>query len=415
MNKHLKQFFLTALFLAFYLPVQAQVLIEGSLLTLDGETGGKVLNVVPGQVVRMDWQLGSDSWFTRPPLMPHWQAEGAVIMPSSQEEGNFSHRSGRTTFSGVNRYYWVVPEKPGVIRIAPHEVWLTRAFETEAQRFETPSLTLRVALPETSSPTENFFPASNVEIEQSLSSTEELGVGDQVVREIKLSADDTLGSLIPALDAVHSAEGIQGYLESTEIINTTVSRGQLAGGRRTETWVYRLEQGGEITLPPVEFVWWDLQHSEYRSTTLPAITLEVAESAVAGEEAVLRRSRLVSIPVAISLVILLLITGLIRYNRHRIVHVSTAIIKMIITSSAWVDFVLLLSAFSGRKASVQKRYLQWKRLNSDNMNQQLLPDSMEPLSYSRLSMICQMAGLVMALRIQWWLRKHSRHLPSLND
>ena len=415
MSKHLKQLAITTLFLTVFLPVQAQVLIEGSLLTLDGETGVQTINVVPGQVVRMDWQLGSDSWFTKPPLMPHWQAEGAVIMPSSQEEGNFSRRSGRTTFSGVNRYYWIVPEKPGVIRIAPHEVWLTRAFETEAQRYETPGLTLRVAFPGTGSPTENFFPASNVEIEQSLSSLDDLGVGDQVVREITLSAGGTLGSLIPSVDAVPSADGVQGYLESTEVSNTSVSRGRLSGGQRTETWVYRLEQGGEITLPAIEVVWWDLQESDYKSTTLPSVTLEVAETAVAGEEAVLRRSRFISTSVVFSLVILLLIAGLTGYNRQHIVHVSTVIIRTIVTSSVWGDCVLLLTAVSGRKASVQKRYLQWKRLNSADINQQLLSDSMEPLLNSRLSMIYQMVGLVTTLRIERWLRKHSRHLPGLND
>ncbi|MGI9276290.1 MAG: hypothetical protein ACR2PT_15795 [Endozoicomonas sp.] len=415
MNKYLKHCFLTVLLLTAGLSVQAEVLIEGSLRTLDVEGDSTILNVVPGQVVRMDWQLGSDSWFTSPPLMPHWQADGAVIIPSSQEEGNFSRRSGRTTFSGVNRYYWVVPEKTGAIRITPHEVWLTRAFETEAQRYNTPGLTLRVAFPKDGSPTERFFPASDVELEQSLSSIEELGVGDQVVRKITVSADETLGSLIPAMDAIQSAEGIQGYLESTEVSNRTVSRGQLAGGQRTETWVYRLDQGGEITLPAVELVWWDLQHKQYKSATLPEVTLEVAETAVAGEEAVLRRSRLMSIPVVLSLIALFLMAALAGYNRQHIINVSTAIIKATVTSSGWVDFVLLYSALSGRKTSVQKRYLQWKRLNSAHLSQEQLPDSLEPLLLSRLAMICRIAGLVMTLRTLRWQRKHSRYLPGLND
>lgn len=415
MNKSLKQSFLTILLLTAFLPVQAQTLIEGSLQTLDGETGGSVLSVVPGQVVRMDWQLGSDAWFTRPPLMPHWQAEGAVIMPSSQEEGNFSRRSGRTTFSGVNRYYWIVPEKPGVIRIAPHEVWLTIASKTEAQRYQTPGLTLRVAYPEASSPTASFFPASDVKLEQSLSSIEELGVGDQVVRTITVSAGDTLGSLIPAVDAVQSTEGIQGYLESTDISNHTISRGQLTGGQRTETWIYRLDQGGEITLPAIEITWWDLQQKQYRSSTLPSVTLEVANTAIAGEEAILRHSRLMSISALVSLLTLLLIAGLFGYNRQHIVNLYRVIGKTVINSSVWIDTVLLITACSGKKATVQNSYLRWKRLKSDQMSQPLLPDSMEPLSNSRLTMVYQMAGLIMTLRIQLWKERHSRHLPGLND
>ena len=413
MSKYFNQGLLGLLFLTFIASVQAEVVIEGTLRTLNAEEEGRTLNVVPGQVVRMDWQLGSDAWFTKPPLMPRWQAEGAVILPSDEEEGNFSRRSGRTTISGVNRYYWVVPEQPGVIHIAPHEIWLNRAFATEAERHKTHGLTLRVSYPESHSSSGHFFPASDVEINQFLSSTEALSVGDQVVREITLFAGATLGSQIPPMDAVQSTKGIQGYLASVSVSNNTVSRGQLAGGQRHETWVYQLDQEGEIILPPIEVEWWDLEHKEYRSKVLPGVELDVIHAQPAGEEDVLRRSRS-TVSDILSVIALIVVIGAIWYIRLRVIEVSTVVYSMVVTSHAWIDFLLLFTALFGKKASVQKRYLQWKRLNPVSENQQLLPDSYELLLCSKWSIFSQMRRLVIMRYTQRWQNKHRRRLPGLN-
>jgi len=102
----------------------------------------------------------------------------------------------------------------------------------------------------------------------------ELRVGDAITRTVTASGQDTLSVLIPALiPALEGTDQLQPYPAQPRLSDTQ-ERGEYLSTREDQT-TYIVQQGGELTLPPLELRWWNSQIGQLETLTLPGQTLRV--------------------------------------------------------------------------------------------------------------------------------------------
>ena len=235
--------------------------------------------VVLGQQTRIFVEILTDSWFTKAPRYPELSLEGAVALMPEQLGTNFTERIDGTTFAAQRRSYVVYPQRAGKLEIPPIPVRLGVAVDakpSEVFTLTTPPLKLQVVLPAEAEEVESFVTTPRLDVEETWDrALEELRVGDALKRTVRLTADQALGMLLPALD-FEAPPGIALYRDQPRATDR-VNRGQYRG-ERLEAATYVLQRTGEFTLPELRIHWWNTETGTLETETLEARTFEVAAS-----------------------------------------------------------------------------------------------------------------------------------------
>ena len=136
-----------------------------------------------------------------------------------------------------------------------------------------PSAVVEVQRPPQSDQLGFLIATSRFEVDQSWKP--EPGVADQGAifkRVISQQAEEMTGmALFPP--PIKAREGVRIYAGRPEVADNT-ERGNL-NGRRSDTLTYVFERPGTVTIPAIEYVWWDPQQSQFFSRTLPATTFDI--------------------------------------------------------------------------------------------------------------------------------------------
>ena len=122
---------------------------------------------------------------------------------------------------------------------------------------------------------ETWLPARNLTIEETWSQPlNTLKVGDAITRTITVEADGLSAAQLPPI-LMPQPEGVNSYPDKSG----TEDRETLNGiqGQRTDSIAMIPTHSGTITLPEVEYSWFDTTSGETRVSTLPATTIHVAE------------------------------------------------------------------------------------------------------------------------------------------
>ncbi len=121
---------------------------------------------------------------------------------------------------------------------------------------------------------ETWLPARNLTIQETWSQPlNTLKVGDAITRTITVKADGLSAAQLPPI-LMPQPEGVNSYPDKSG----TEDRESLNGiqGQRTDSIAMIPTQSGTITLPEVEYSWFDTTRGETRISTLPATTIHVA-------------------------------------------------------------------------------------------------------------------------------------------
>ena len=108
------------------------------------------------------------------------------------------------------------------------------------------------------------------------SSNEDLKVGDAITRTVIIKGADTLAMLIPELIELNSNDGYQTYAQPNQLSDTQ-TRGDYLSERK-ESVVYVLQNGGEVTFPPITLTWWDNETQQLKSSKLEGNTFSVTHT-----------------------------------------------------------------------------------------------------------------------------------------
>ncbi|MBK0370098.1 BatD family protein [Flavobacterium agrisoli] len=229
-----------------------------------------------GQPIEMTVSAYTSTWFTAGVDVGNIQIEGALNVyfrsVSNSKDINGTH------YAGVDLIFHIFPTKEGKITIPKIGIHVESPKDGDYKGIKhilyTRPKTITVKpVPLGYDPT-NWLAAGNLSINQQWSrSLQGIKVGDVVIRKITRSAAGTVGEFIPAVKW-DSVAGVSIY-PKRPYINTNKSKLAVSASR-TESANYLFEKEGKVTLPRIEFVYWNYANRRFYKRYIDAVTITVA-------------------------------------------------------------------------------------------------------------------------------------------
>ncbi|MDX1303251.1 BatD family protein [Photobacterium sp.] len=231
----------------------------------------RIPQVSVNQQVILNIEVATSRWFTGGTRIGAIDVANLIAKQRNQLATNFSDRKGEQTWSRQRWEVTLYPQASGSFVIPPVPVWVKVSVpdgSNVAGTLYTPPLRFEAALPTGMvSDQTPWFVASNVEIEQQWqTSHEQLKVGDAITRTVTVSAQDSLSVLLPNLLSDLSTQQYHTYPQPHQLSDTQ-TRGDYQS-TRTEQSVYVIQQGGDITLPDIEFHWWNSKSNQLETVVV---------------------------------------------------------------------------------------------------------------------------------------------------
>ncbi|MGL6152895.1 MAG: BatD family protein [Aeromonas sobria] len=264
-----------------------QITLKSWLKDQPAEHGPYAVN----QQITLYLELATNRWFTAGTRISQFELPGVMLKQRSDMATNFTQRQDGETWSHQRWELSLYPQQSGQFEIPAIAVRATVArpeggsrqitLTTRPQRFA-------AALPDPALTVGGrWLSASNLTLNQTWRSSGdnraeddngsdigELRVGDAITRTVTASGQDTLSVLIPALiPTLEGTDQLQPYPAQPRLSDTQ-ERGEYLSTREDQT-TYIVQQGGELTLPPLELSWWNSQIGQLETLTLPGQTLRV--------------------------------------------------------------------------------------------------------------------------------------------
>lgn len=179
----------------------------------------------------------------------------------------------------IEQRYALFPQKSGELVIPGHyfqaELLNSRGGffgSTQSVNIPTPAITLQVKpAPNTKAA---WLPATQLTIQDQLSTTR-VTAGEPFTRQLHLQARGILAEQLPNLQT--NAAGVKRYAEPVKRENNFQHNQVISQSISSETLI--AEQAGELVLPAISVVWFDISANEWREAQAPAQTIYVEAQA----------------------------------------------------------------------------------------------------------------------------------------
>ncbi len=245
------------------------VLIRSSL-----EPGTRVF---VGQSVTFYLEVMTNTWFTKAPRYPELRLPHAVCLELSQFGVNYSERIQGETYAVQRKEYVIFPQRPERFTVPALSVDIVYARPGEPHgevTLNSPPQEFTARIPEQARGVDTFVTTPRLQVVDGYDrGFEGLRVGDSVSRTVTMTADDSVGMLLPPLEFV-GPEGLGTYPESPRLEDHS-NRGVFSG-KRIESVTYVMEREGEYSLPELRIFWFDLGSGTLRTEVLEAVDFSVA-------------------------------------------------------------------------------------------------------------------------------------------
>ncbi|WP_023603353.1 BatD family protein [Aliivibrio logei] len=252
-------------------------------------------------------------WFTGGTRIAPIEIPNVVAKQRNQLATNFTERRNGTTWTHQRWEVTLYPQSEGNFVVPPTAVKVqvsrdgggnaSGVLYTEPQQFSaiTPSGLL--------SDESKWVSGRDFSIEQEWDkSNDELKAGDAITRTLTIKGSDTLAMLIPELISATSTVNYQTYAQPNQLSDSQ-TRGDYLSERK-ESVVYVLQNGGELTFPPINLTWWDTDAQELKTITLDGKSFAVTHTLSSWLH---QYWQLLSVLVSLGLVVLFIAVKTIRY------------------------------------------------------------------------------------------------------
>lgn len=247
-------------------------------------------NVYIGQPVQLKVSVYSSTWFTKGIDLGNIQVDGAltVYFRSVSNSRDFNGKK----YAGVDFYYNLFPTKDGTIKVPVIEInvespkeggykGIKHSIKTKPKSIEVKGVPLGY------DPNYWLVATSLNVTEKWLTSLQNVKVGDVIQRSISRAAGGTLSEFIPKT-VWDSVIGVSIYPQRPSI-NTKKSKTGVSSSRN-ETVSYLFEKEGEITIPAIEYLYWNSGNKKFYRKQIDSITLTVKPNADLAMLATIKKS-----------------------------------------------------------------------------------------------------------------------------
>ncbi|WP_341679246.1 hypothetical protein [Niveibacterium sp. SC-1] len=238
--------------------------------------------VVPGQQVKLQIEALTTTWFLHAPEFPTLDIPGATAALDDGGTSNLNAEIGGVKWFGVSRSYLITPNEGGDLKIPPIEVTLYPGQAKGAMKARTAPMVLKVKEVARPAGAENALASTRLSISQTLSpAATVLKVRDSVTRTVTIDAAGVHAMYLPPTE-FKPQDGLAVYPKSPRTQEHDDQKAGFLGSTRVDAATYVMRKAGEFTLPEVSVSWWDIKAGTMRTSSVPAVHLQVAASA-AGE------------------------------------------------------------------------------------------------------------------------------------
>ena len=206
------------------------------------------------------------------PTHPH------VIIESLGRQQEFSRYRDGVRYRVVERRYAIFPQRPGTLKLPPVRFEGQARDASGSLRFLRDSEEL-FEVPVKDVPAQfsgdTWLPATGLSLEESgLPPSLEVATGENITREIRLTAAGLPGEALPPLpDTV--PDGLRSYPEEPERQTETTPAGLTSSLKQSVALVP--VEAGQMTLPAIRIYWWDTEADRERVAVIPEKTLTVTD------------------------------------------------------------------------------------------------------------------------------------------
>jgi hypothetical protein len=128
-----------------------------------------------------------------------------------------------------------------------------------------------------------WLPLRSLQINGTLTSRMNTGVGEPLTLKLELSAQGAGGELLPSLASFLKGAGYKVYKEASKVTRAVDPRTNELVGTRSEQYTLIPRRPGKLEIPAIRIPWWDVQHERQQYAMLPSKSVQVAGSPGAGQ------------------------------------------------------------------------------------------------------------------------------------
>ncbi|HEX3639466.1 MAG TPA: hypothetical protein VHV99_29090 [Paraburkholderia sp.] len=232
--------------------------------------------VVAGSEVKLVVDLLTTTWFTEAPNWPLFTVADAIVSLPDEQADNLSEDIDGVRWFGVSRAYRIAPQSGKTYDIPPFAITVYPGGTNAPVQVMTPALKLVTTLPAGAQDMAVFFPTAKLTATQKIEpSTQQLRVGDSIMRTITQSAAGTESMLIPPAN-LGEVDGLKRYAKPSTTRNIVQDRVGLVAGERTDSVTYIADHNGRFKLPPVTIEWWNTKTQKKETIALPGATFSAS-------------------------------------------------------------------------------------------------------------------------------------------
>jgi hypothetical protein len=228
------------------------------------------------QAVGLNVEVIVPTWFTGAPEFPQLEVKNAVTL-GPEAAVNFVVQSGGKSFSAQSVRYLICPQSAGRYAVQCSKIGVAYALPdgrpSQPRLLAPPQVQFEARLPPGAEGAGYFFTTTSFQINQSFDREPQgLKVGDSVRRTITMTAEDTLGMILPPL-MFQAPEGVRLYPGMPNVTDPAERGANQA--TRIETAVYIMEKEGRYSIPEIMVLWWNPLTKTMNRASLPSIELNV--------------------------------------------------------------------------------------------------------------------------------------------
>lgn len=240
------------------------------------------VSVTPREgVVRQPYKVTisvhSSTWFAKPLQFANLQIDDAFLIPFTRTVSSINYINNKK-YATLSFYYLVFPYNTGTLQIPGLEINASippeGGHKGELTTIRTKSQSIKVKPVPSSKNEKVWMVAQNISLKENWSKPlDKLKVGDVVEREITISANGTLPSLIQPLE-IEKPEFTSIYPKEPELQDKR--NNNEANGIRIEKYSYLFEDEAEVTIPEEVVLWWNPETKRVYKRTIPEQKLTIA-------------------------------------------------------------------------------------------------------------------------------------------
>ncbi len=241
--------------------------------------------IVPGQKLKLQLDIATQRWFGGGTRIAIPEVPGLVILQTESFASNASEQRAGITWVVQRWTLDVYPQRAGRFSIPPLTVTVNVNDAEDgniAGEIKVPGVAFEAAIPPALERAEFWVASPDFTVSQEVDrSLDNLAPGDAFQRTIRFQASDVMAMMLPTFSP-SKIEGIAAYPLPPELDNRS-NRGQ-ASATRIERISYVAQQAGTVTLPALEFMWWNTNTESLELLTLPALEITISGAGATAQE-----------------------------------------------------------------------------------------------------------------------------------